>query len=530
MRLPRLSVRGLGARLPRLPQFRRLGARMLRAVGLQRVQTRSMAWAAAQFSRLHDFVFGHIQSAEKELKGDFLVLRGRGRELARNNPIARRYLHLLAENVVGPKGIRLQCQARMRNGDLDQDSNNLIEQAWKDWGKPGNCDVTGTMSFTEIEALAMTTVARDGEAFIRRVPNFDNAYHYAIQFLDADMVDETYEVKPGNGQHRVSLGVEYDVWGRVRGFYMWDRHPNDQDRKRRFVKASEIVHLYRVDRIGQGRGVTWFAPVMLELRQLHGYTEAELVAARTAAAKMGFIRRGPDAAAPDPDQPAEEGAKTLQAEPGIIEYLGTDEHFMPWDPQHPSGNFGPFLNAVLRSIAAGLNVSFIALTGDLTSANYSSARVGSLQERDHYRTLQQWLSSHLHDVIYREWLRWATLGPLKLPEVDYKKFERVVWRPRGWDWVDPAKDVDANRMAIAAGFQSPAEVIAESGNEIEDVYEQIAYSAKLAKQYGITLDYGQAPKALPAPKPEEEKPEAAQTNGRHALPLTIARLTHGRTA
>ena len=42
------------------------------------------------------------------------------------------------------------------------------------------------------------------------------------------------------------------------------------------------------------------------LRMLDGYAEAELVAARTAAAKMGFIVQGPDAET-DPDAPQRTG-------------------------------------------------------------------------------------------------------------------------------------------------------------------------------------------------------------------------------
>lgn len=449
-----------------------------------------MAYAGATASRLYDWLFGGIQSAHQELKGDLMVLRGRARELSRNNPHARRYLALLIENVLGPKGIQLQAQARMRNGELDQEGNNAIEEAWRDWGRVGNCDVTGTLSWLEVQAIALAAVARDGEAFIHRVPGFANAYNYAVQLLDADQIDETYEVAPAEGRNAVRLGIESDAWGRVVGVWMWDRHPQDPARQRSFVQASRIIHLYRVERPGQPRGVTWFAPVMLSLRMLDGYTEAELVAARTAAAKMGFVVAGEEADGPDPNLPPEQAAQVMEASPGSIERLGHGETFQSWDPQHPSGNFGPFVSAALRQIACGLNVSYMALTGDLNGTSYSSGRIGSLQERDFYRLLQRWLSEHLHDVVYREWLRYAALGPLKLPDVSLAKYERVVWRPRGWDWVDPLKDVTANALAIAAGFVSPAEIIAEGGNEIEDVYEQIAHANKLAKSYGIPIDYG----------------------------------------
>jgi lambda family phage portal protein len=492
------------------------------------------AWTGAVVSRLHDFVFGWIQSAHQELKGELVTLRARARDLSRNNAYFRRYLALLAENVVGPKGIRLQAQARMRNGELDQNSNDRIELAWKDWGKVGNCDVTGRLSWTEIEGLVIQTVARDGECFIRKVPGFDNKHGYAVQLLDADQFDDTFDVQPGNGKNAVRMGVESDEWGRVVAYWMWTAHPQDATRReRKRIPAREIVHLVRYRRVGQPRGETWAAPVMYGLRLLDGYTEAELVAARTSAAKMGFIQQDADATGVDPDGPTD--PTVTEASPGTIDRLGIGEKFVGWDPQHPSGNFGPFVATVLRQVACGLNVSYVALTGDLNSTNYSSGRIGSLQERDFFRMLQSWLSEHLHDLIYREWLRYAMTSPhLKLEDVNLAKYEMVVWRPRGWDWVDPAKDVDANRMAIAAGFVSPAEIIAESGNEIEDVYEEIARSQKLAKTYGLMLDYGTAKPAEPPTKQapatdekddEDEKP-TSNGNGRA---LVLARLTNGRT-
>lgn len=471
-------------------------------------------------SRLHDFVFGWIQSAHQELRGELCTLRGRARELSRNNAYARRYLMLLAENVVGPKGIRLQAQAKMRDGSLDQTSNNRIEAAWKDWGR--DCDVTGRLSWNELEVLAIQTVARDGEAFIRKVPGFTgNKYGYAVQFLDADQIDDSYEQVPEYGRNAIRMGIETDKYGRVLAYWMWTAHPQDRGQRERIrVPAKQIIHLFRYRRSGQPRGETWFAPVMYGMRLLDGYTEAELVAARSSAAKMGFIVKNENAEAPNPDEPATQ--RLTEATPGIIEELGIGETFQAWDPQHPAANFDPFTKTVLRQIACGLNVSYMALTGDLNGTSYSSGRIGSLQERDYYRMLQTWLSEHLHDVIYREWLRYAVLTPyLRLEEVNFAKYEQVVWRPRGWDWVDPRKDIDANRMAIAAGFVSPAEIIAESGNEIEDVYEQIAYANTLAKQYGITIDYGVS--KLP-PETTPPAPEPANGNGR-----ALVRYTNGRT-
>jgi lambda family phage portal protein len=282
--------------------------RVKRAMGFGKTQQRS-AFAGAVTSRLNDFVFASIQSANQELRYEATVLRGRSRELARNNPTIVRFLRLLDQNVVGPHGIRLECQAVLKTGPNantpDEVANDRVEAAWSDWGRKGQCDVTRKHSWRSFQSLALRTVARDGEAFVRIVEGFPNAYGFAVQLLDADQVDSNYSVNGANGEARIEQGIELDKWGAAVAFHVLTAHPGDavRERTRERIPAAEILHLYRVDREGQARGIPWVAPVTVAARMLDGYTEAELVAARTGAAKMGWIQQGEDADGPDPSTP-----------------------------------------------------------------------------------------------------------------------------------------------------------------------------------------------------------------------------------
>ena len=50
-----------------------------------------------------------------------------------------------------------------------------------------------------------------------------------------------------------------------------------------------MLHVFLPERAHQTRGVPMLATAIGALKMLHGYREAELVAARVAASKMGFI-------------------------------------------------------------------------------------------------------------------------------------------------------------------------------------------------------------------------------------------------
>lgn len=496
----------------------RLWQRIKRAFG-GKVETRG-AWAGAQMSRLNDFAFSTIQSANQEIRYEGATLRGRARDLARNNPNAKRFLKMLEQNVVGHRGIRLECQVMLKTGknagQPDEPTNDLIEAAWKDWGRPGQCEVTRKHSWVSFQQQVIRTVARDGEAFVRIVESYPNDYGFALQLLDADQIDATYTTKGGEREPRIEQGVEIDRWGAAVAYHVWTSHPGDPNRQRQRerIPAAQILHLYVEDRAGQSRGVTWFAPVLVALRHIDGLVEAAVVNARAGAAKMGFIVSGEDAPAPNPDLPADQQWQPMEATPGVIDRLAHGESFQGWDPKYPDGEFGPFTLALLRWVSGGLNVSYMGLTGDLTSANYSSARVGLLDERDGWRSLQTWFSEHLHDVVYRRWLRIASLTPrLRLPNYDLTKYEAVCWRARGWDWVDPKNDLEAAGMAIDRGITSLTEIVAERGGELGDVLRTKKAETDLADELGVELLTGIVPPPTtlePAPDPAPKDETAAQ--------------------
>jgi len=181
-----------------------------------------------------------------------------------------------------------------------------------------------------------------------------------------------------------------------------------------------------------------------------------------------------------------------EAEPGTFEQLPAGTNFTSFDPTHPTSAFKDFNKAILRGIAGGLGVSYNSLSSDLEGVSFSSIRSGTLEERDQYRVSQQWMTDHFLSRVYSEWLGMVLLnGLVKFNLSDYDKLSVVRWQPRGWDWVDPLKDARANTEAVLAGTKTASEVISASGNDIEDVYSQLAYEQELAKKYGLNLSVTQ---------------------------------------
>lgn len=469
--------------------------RLLSRVGLQRVPPapkRSRQYAAADLNRLTADWLTTLQSANQDLHSGLRRLRGASRSLMRDTAYGARFVQLLQENVIGAKGIRLQARVgTVRSGLPNTRLNAQLEAAWSEWCEPFNASADGRLSFAELEALAISCVAVDGEALFRIVRGAENDFSFTLQILDADLLDHEFGgsapiVLPSGNQIR--YGIEENELGRPVAYWLWSAHPSDTVHRRERVRipAEDIIHLFVARRPGQTRGVPWCTPVLINQKMAAGFQEAAVVAARFGASKMAVVTIDPEKAIDPGDPDATTGNYVDEVTPGGVWRANPGEAVSELDFAYPNTQFGEFMRSVLQEIAAGLGVAHASLSGDLSGVNYSSIRAGLLQERDLYRRLQQWLVTHFHKRIYREWIKYAPLSG-RIPARESAAYADVRWQPRGWDWVDPLKDMQAAILAVQNGFATYSDICAESGDDFEENIERLAEEYRLAAAAKVKL-------------------------------------------
>ncbi len=488
------------------------------------------AWLAAAPSRLlADLPGGAAQAPNREIRTSLAVLRARARWLAQNDGFSKGFFRLLRRNVIGPRGFDLQMSVPADGNPKgrDEDANNRIEAAWREWAGVGSCDVTGKLSFVALCQLAMTGIARDGEALMRKVRGARfNPAGLALQMLDPSQLPEDVNAPYGIGtfgsysfprEHCVRMGVELDSYGRPVAYHLRTSLPNDD--VWRFgpslyqrVPAAEVIHLFVTDWPGQVRGIPWLEAGIRALAMMDGYSEAELVAARHAASKMGFykLREGADVN----DLPAElmDDARLVQeAEAGTFELLPNGIEVQQYDPQHPNAAFKEFVGAILRQASAGTGLSYNAFANDRAGLNYSALRAVALDDRDEYRTIQHWLIGALCQPLFSEWLREVLIGGTTgLPPGKYWKFNAPNFHPRGWQWVDPQNEIKAAADEIALGLNSRRRMSAERGVDHDAVVADLkAEQADMAGLEPPRMPTNAAPKAAQ----EGTAPDAAPAQG-----------------
>ena len=424
-------------------------------------------------------------------------MRNRSREQFFNNEYAKRFYGLLKSNVLGHTGITLQIKSTdPKTGKLDTIGNTIVEKAWRKWCKRGNCDVTRKLSFVSFLRIALETTARDGEVFIRKVPNYSNSFRYALQMLEADLVDENINTVLANG-NKIRMGIEFDAWDAPVAYWFRKQHPGDYlygtaaGLTHERVPADQIYHMFAPEFVRQSRGFPWGHAAMARLRKIDKYEEAEVTAAYGAAAKMGFYEQNanaePDAFEGDGDETEEE--LLAEFDPFTIEKLPPGYKFTAWDPQHPSGNYDPYMSRMLRAVASGFMFSYHSLANDRGDANYGSQRGGTLEDRDVFMLIQSWLAEFC-EHIFPEWLPFAYVtgnmpiaSPLDIPRYQ----EASNWNPRRWGWIDPLKDIMSKIKEKDAGLTTATSIIAEKGEDIEDLYQEVLQEVELEKTYGVSL-------------------------------------------
>lgn len=454
-------------------------------------QPAARGYFGAQIYRQGVSFITELQSKDAEVRKDVAALRANARRLANDNPYMRRYLRTIGGQVVGPDGVVLQSQFQTRKGAIRSSWAEAVESAWAEWGKKGTCTVCGRYSWTDVQRLWVRTAALDGEVFVRVVRGARNPFGFALQLLDADLLDHTLHRPAGRGLNAVVMGVEVDAWGRPVAYHFTD--PADtavtypRGRKIR-IPASEILHGMDPERVNQTRGVPWTAPVMYLLSMLGSYWEAEVAAARHEAERVGFLKGTPDA---EGNPTSAEGAEHVIPSTAL-QYIGLPAGVDVVTPDlvHPGAAFAEFSKAMLKGIASGLGISYSALASDLTEVSYSSIRQGAIEEREYYRELQRGLLIEgLADPVFGAWVEMAVLtGGLQVPaNAGLAQVAARTWEPRGWDWVDPKNDTESKIAAIAAGLDTRTRVLAEKGQSFQDVVAKLAEEQQALADAGVTV-------------------------------------------
>jgi lambda family phage portal protein len=506
------------------PTPRRRPDRVISSVQLPKLTTR--IYDAAMPSNTQADWSAWLTTGNYEIFHAHRVVKARVRDLERNNPHVKSFLRELKANVLGFHGIKLDAKVpNLKGPNLNVKLNQGVGDGWEEFRRLDNYEVRQQFTGLEIDKQVLQRLAVDGEVIIQLVhgPSAANPFNFAVQLIECDFLDIFYNAQLGD--NRVTMGVEVNPFGKPVAYHMIDYPQTDmfaqnQQAPRRRVVAKDIIHVYMPERLTQVRGMSWFAANALDLRTLDQFEQYTLVAQRCFASKMGVIETQQGAQPYEGQGTAPTGETISELQAGIIEEMPFGKTLKFFDPQVPGASYQEFRKQHLRKIAAGLGIVYNSLASDFESYNYSSARAAKDIENEWWRELQKFYADHVLQRIFNAWLPYAILSN-KIANASISQVDQIVrnveWSPRGFEYVDPTKEVQSALNGIDGGLTSRRRELRKQGIDYEKFLDELAQDKDLEAEKGLTFSnpMNRNPQmAVPSvddsllPQPEEQEKES----------------------
>jgi len=457
--------------------------------GLRRLQAR---WTSHAVSKQYDAAgdgrraagwHRSATDANAANRAALTVLRELSRDLRRNNGWARRAINVIANNTVG-WGIAVKpIGARERR--------HMQAMAyWNAWANKTSCDWDGRLPFTGLQRLVMETVVESGECIVlrERATSSDGlALPLRIRVLEPDHIDTLRNGILGPGGGPIIQGVEFDKRGRRVAYWLFPRHPGSdrivisEGLVSKRIPAEDVIHIYRIERPAQTRGVPWLASAIGKLQDFDDYDDAVLMQQKIAACFGAFVKDLDGASSPlgQADDP-EDGMETL--EPGHIQYLppGKDVTFASPPPTTDHGNF---TSTTLRRIAASLDITYEDLTGDFSKVNFSSARMARLA---HWSSVVDWQWNMMIPQFCNGVWDWAMQAAATLE--GWTDIPSADWSPPPMPMLDPQAEAKAYTSLVRGGIMTLAQVLRERGEDPDAHLAEIKKVNDQLDELEIVLD------------------------------------------
>ena len=438
------------------------------------------------------------------------ALRKRSKAAVRNNPWAASGIGKRVSSLIG-SGITPRAQIK------DAALRSAINELWSDWTDESDAD--NLTDFYGQQALIARMVEESGECFVRlrrRRTEDGLVVPLQLQILPPEFVplDRNFVTRRGNV---VRTGIEFDPLGRRVAYWMWRNHPGDARAMGTSyntlsrIPASEVLHIFEPLEGGQLRGIPRLAPVLLRLKSLDSYDDAVLFRQEVSNLFAGFITK-PRSEGQEPIDPLTgkpikadtDGTPLAAMEPGTMQELMEGEEVTFSDPPSAGDTYVEFMRQQLMAAAAGIELPYELLTGDMTDISDRVLRVLLNEFRRRIEQLQ--FSVYVYQLcrpVRAAWLDTAWLsGAIDLPDYSSKRrdYLRTRWVPQGWAYMHPVQDVQGKLLEIKGGLASRSEHALRGGYDAEVIDQENADDNARAQELG--LDYTTDTAALAGNKEE----------------------------
>lgn len=248
------------------------------------------------------------------------------------------------------------------------------------------CGVDGTTGFYAMQAIAARHMIEAGECYWQMVTDADGELR--LQLIPAERCDASMSREMAGGG-RIVAGIEFRADGRISAYhFLPDTDPFGSFGPSVRVDGADVCHWFKPLSPGQVHGISWLHSVLLPLHDQDQTEDAISIGQKISAMHCGFLTDLNGAGGQLFDGVQTGSVMESGLEPGTLKVLpaGVDVKFST--PREASESVA-FLKYGLRKIAAGVGLPTHLVDNDLSDANYSSLRAGSLAFAKRCSAIQQ---------------------------------------------------------------------------------------------------------------------------------------------
>jgi lambda family phage portal protein len=480
-------------------------------------------------------------SADADLLPELEVMASRSRDLNRNNGLMAGAMQTKRDNVVGAV-LRLSATPDYRLLGWTREQarawGNNTEARFRSWAETTECDAGRTLNLLGQTLLAFSGAMGNGDAVALPMwlPRVDAVWNTRLMLIESDRLCTPPLLQASSN---VRGGIEFDTYGAPVAYHILRQHPGDSlgmfgprnaamkewDRVPAFTPwgRRRVLHLHDKERTGQSRGKPIVSAVMREFHMAGKYSANELQASLANSLVAAFLESDLDQASAaelfgdDPrgawDQSIKDSRNISlrQLKGAAVIPLPAGAKLNSFAPGRPNAQFEAFMLAVLRHIAAGMNMPYELLLKDFSKTNYSSARAALLEAWRYFQGRRRWLMDYWLKPIYELWLEEAiNAGVIEAPGFYENRYAysrcRFIFGGKGW--VDPVKEAQAAQIRMESGLSTLEDECAEQGRDYEEVMDQQRVEAVMRAERGLPplgREVSVATASAPAQQEREEE-------------------------
>jgi capsid protein len=398
------------------------------------------------------------------------ILRSRARYEIANNSYGKGILLTLANDVIGT-GPRLQMLTEYEK------LNREIELDFMMWSNAVRLP----------EKLRTMRLARcqDGEAFAIMAynPRILHEVKLDLMLIEADQVTSGKYLSFDDNEVD---GVTFDDFGNPDSYRVLKQHPGgnniNYDSSAVIIPAEAMLHIFRMDRPGQHRGIPEITPALPLFAQLRRYTQAVLHNAESCANFSGILYTDAPANGEADDV---DPMSMIELERNMLMTMPGGWKMGQLDPKQPSTTYAEFVEKIIDEIVRCILMPSNVAKGNSSGYNYASGR---LDFQSYYRMLrveQSFISSVILDRILAAWLREYFLISPSLETTIRYPLPLHAWFFDGSHHVDPQKEAKAQELRLKNNTTNLALEFALQGRDWETEIRQRAREKKLMKELGL---------------------------------------------